>query len=181
MFGYMFDWLLGLVIVGAILFFIFSRVRFRIPGLSPLSLFLAILIFIAATILFNVIWSDLTELVRPKGVAYYYQDLFSRKVNELLVHTLYVVPLLVIAIIFYVNLEKKGVKYRTITFPYFVAAGIMVIRLLAEASYLAIEHFEKAGIYGVLIFALAIFTALIFYIQRKWEERKKEEIRPPGP
>jgi len=174
----MLEWLFGLILLGIILFLIFSRIRFRIPGLSPISLFLAVLIFIAATILFNVIWGDITDLVRPKGTPYYYrrtEEFFSLKVNELLAHTFYVIPLLIIAVILYATLEKKGIKYRVVTFPYFAAAGIMIIRLVFDIGFFAIERFEKAGIYGVLIFVLVVLSILIFYIQRKWEGRKKEE------
>lgn len=162
-----------LSIVGLILFFIFSRPRFRIPGLSSLSLFLAILIFIAATVLFNVLWDDIGELVLPEGRSYY--SFLPQRFDVLLAHTLYVLPLLAVAIILYLNLEKKGVKYRAVTFPYLGAAGIMVIRLLVEAGSLMVARFAKAGIYGILISALVVFTLLIFYVQRRREEQKKEE------
>jgi hypothetical protein len=176
----MFEWFLWLIVIGAILFFIFSRAKFRIPGLSPLSLFLAILIFIAATILFNIIWADISDLVMPEGVIYRRgtEEFFSQRSRELLAHAFYVLPLLVIAIVLHVTLEKRGVKYRVVTFPYSAAAGIMTIRLVGSAGYLAIERFEKGGVYGVLISVLVVFTALVFYIQRKWEERKKEEVTP---
>jgi hypothetical protein len=178
----MLEWFL--LIIGVILFLIFSRARFRIPGLSSLSLFLAILIFVAATILFNQIWADVTDLVRPEGTSYYYRsdrEFLSIKLNELLAHTLYVIPLLVLAIILYVTLEKKGVRYRVVTFPYFAAAGITMIRLLIDVGAFAIERYEKGGIYGVLIIVLVVLSALIFYIQKKWEERKKEDTTPQVP
>lgn len=168
-------WLFTLSILGTILFFIFSRSRFQIPGLSPLSLFLAILIFITATIFFNVIWNDLGEFLIPKGVKYSQRDFLSQRFDILLARAFYVLPLFVIAIILYTSLEKKGVKYRAVTLPYLGAAGIMVIRLLVHVGSLVIIRFMKVGIYGILISALLIFTFLIFYIQRKREERKKEE------
>lgn len=172
-------WIIGLLILGIILFLIFARPKFRVPGLSPLSLFLAILIFIAAVILFNVIWADLSELVRPEGVSKYYRGdgYFSYKLSELLVHVLYVIPLLIIAVIIYVTVGRKGPKYRVVTFPYFAASAIMAIRLIIDTGYIAIQRFEKAGVYGVLIFILVALTFLIFYIQRKWEEHKKEEVK----
>lgn len=170
--------LLIAVVAGIILYFIFSRakVRFHMQGISGISIFLAILIFIAAAILFNVIWGDLSDLIKPEKSTYSYSRSIEFKLNELLVHTLYVLPLLILAIILYVNTWKKNIKYRVVVFPYFAATTIMVIRLLIEAGSIAIQHFQKGGVYGVLIFVLATLSFLVFYVQRRMEEHKKEEI-----
>lgn len=191
MFGEMLS-LIWLVILGLIIWGIWSFVSKRVPALqaigpkiSPITVLLSVFLTIVVIALLSQIWSDLSRLVTPEFGAdtsrYSIRQLSPAvELNLIFAHTLFVAPLVVVALMAYLSVKDKGSKYGAVTLPYFIGSLIMVLRLLWEIGDYVIDNLGRSGIYLVLIFLVIVFSVLIFYVQQRWEEEKaKVEASPP--
>ncbi len=186
---YSFFNLISLVFLGLIIWGIWSFVSKKVPAfqaigpkISPITILLSVFLTIVVIVLFNQIWSDLSRLVTSglgADLPRYSSGTLSPTVelNMIFVHTLFVVPLVVVALMVYLSVKDKGSKYGAVTLPYFIGSLIMVLRLLWDIGDYVIDNLGRSGIYLVLIFLVVVFSALIFYVQHKWEESKaKAEV-----
>jgi hypothetical protein len=150
------------------------------PTISPIAVLLSVFLTITIIFLFGRIWDDLSLLVTPAGETLRWGRYVSAQValDRLFVHTLFVIPVVILALVVYQAVKDKGSRYGALTLPYFIGALLFTVRLLWDTGDFVIREYHKWGIYIVLIFLVVVFSGLIYYIQQKWEERqaKRSEI-----
>jgi len=97
---------------------------------------------------------------------------------RLLIHTAFVVPLLLAAFLLYFWLHYKKEKHpkRIIAYPYFIFAIWMTLHLIFESFYFLIKQYDKLGLYIVLIVLVALLTWLVLFVQKKWHQKHQENI-----
>lgn len=179
----------GWLFWGLLIFFIWTQVSKRVPKVqalgpkvSPIAVLLAIVLTIAVIFLLNQVWNDLARLVLPSGRQYTGFDYSYRylkgnpqlALDLIFVHTLFVVPLVIVAIIIYLAVKDKGSKLGAITLPYFIGALVMLLRLLFDIGSFVVSNYGRLGVYLVLIFIILTFSILVFYVQREWEKRHEQ-------
>jgi branched-subunit amino acid transport protein AzlD len=144
------------------------------PTISPIAVILSVFLTITIIFLFGRIWDDLSLLVTPAGESIRFGRYVSAQValDRLFVHTLFVVPVVILAIVVYQAVKDKHSHYGALTLPYFIGALLFTARLLWDTGDYVLREYHKWGIYMVLIFLVVVFSGLIFYIQQKWEERQ---------
>ncbi len=164
---------------GLIVYIIWVFVRNSIPALkgigpedlSPLSLILTVFLVLAVLFLFEQAWNDLGNLAG--GDKYVYDS--TVELSRLLIRTVFVGPATFIALLLYFSLKGKGTRYGVITLPYFITSLIFLIRLLFDAGRFVLSEYRVIGIYIVLIFIIIVISGLIFFIQKQYEEYKRQE------
>lgn len=179
----------GWLFLGLIIFFIWTQVSKRVPQVqalgpkvSPITVLLSIALTIAVFFLFNQIWNDLARLVLPTGRPYsgfdysyrYLKGNPQQALDLIFVHTLFVVPLVVVAVIVYLAVKDKGSKFGAVTLPYFIGALVMLLRLLFDIGSFVVSNYGRVGVYLVLAFIIVVFSILIFYVQKAWERRHEQ-------
>lgn len=173
--------LIWLAFWGLIVYAVWVFVRNSIPALkgigpedlSPLSLFLTVFLVLAVLFLFEQAWNDLGRL----AVGDQYVSNSSMELSRLLVRTVFVGPATLIALFLYFSLKGRGTRYGVITLPYFITSLIFLIRLLFDAGRFVLFEYRVFGIYIVLVFIIIVISGLIFFIQKQYEEYKKQESK----
>jgi len=147
------------------------------PTVSPVAVILSVFLTITVIFLFGRIWDDLALLVTPSQETIGFGRYVSSQValDRLFVHTLFVVPVVILAIVIYQAVKDKGSHYGALTLPYFIGALIYTLRLLWDIGDYVLREYHKWGIYAILIFLIVVFSSLIYYIQHKWEERQTQK------
>lgn len=171
--------LLWLGFWGLILYGIWVLVRNSVPAfkgigpedLSPFSAVLTFFLMIAVIFLFQQAWSDLGRLA---GGGF---DRATVDVNILMLRALFVGPATLIALTVYFLVRGKGTRYGVVTLPYFITSLIFLVRLLFDAGRFVLQEYRVWGIYIVLIFIIVTISAIIFFIQKQYEEYKHQEGR----
>lgn len=156
-------WLFVLVVIG-IIFLLRRRGEARpmMPHVPPLAALFAVLLTLSLVVLFGRVWMDLENLVsvgQSAGTA-------SEKLAALFTHTLFIVSALIVAFLLYTGLRKKETQYTIVVLPYLVASCAFSAGLLLESADFALSNFGNAGVYVVLIFVVAVFSALLFFAQQ---------------
>ncbi|KKR51079.1 MAG: hypothetical protein UT84_C0003G0074 [Candidatus Curtissbacteria bacterium GW2011_GWA1_40_16] len=173
--------LLWLGFWGLVVYIVWVFVRNSIPALkgigpddlSPLSLILTVFLVLAVLFLFEQAWNDLGNLAG--GNKYVYDA--TVELSRLLIRTVFVGPATFIALLLYFSLKGKGTRYGVITLPYFITSLIFLIRLLFDAGRFVLSEYRVIGIYIVLVFIIIVISGLIFFIQKQYEEYKKQESK----
>lgn len=155
--------------------------------ISIFTALFAILLTITVIFFFNQIWNDLEKLVDPASSSrssrnYYPPPSFlgldmqaSLDLQKLFLHTAFVIPVLVTALLGFLFLYRRGTAYAAVTLPYFIGGIAITLRLLYDAGSWAIRYHQRFGIYIVLGLLLVVFTALIFFVQDWWQKQRREE------
>lgn len=155
-----------------------ARPKAKEVKVSFFTLVFAVILTITVISLFTLIWEDLSDLATGEG---YLPQLpqpqrASLQLKAIFYHTGFVVPVVVLALGLYFGLCKKGLKYSAMVTPYLIGSIFMVMRLLFDIGSYIVEEYERLGIYIVLAVLVAVFSGVVFFVQQKWEERKKEQI-----
>jgi len=164
-------------------------------SVSGLAIFLVALLTIVLVILGERFFLDLNTWFNPakdyKHQTIYYNDYYSNtsanatvydkgdyEMYRLLVHTAFVVPVLLggFLLYFWMYNRQKDDHKKIIAWPYFIFSLWMTVHLIGEALYFLINKYEKLGIYIVLIILATLLTFLAIFAQRKWQE--KHSIQP---
>ncbi len=172
--------LLWLGFWGLILYGIWALIRNSVPAfkgigpedLSPFSAILTFFLLITVIFLFQQAWSDAGRLA---GDASTYEPVVE--LNKLLLRSLFIGPAAVIALTVYFFVKGKGTRYGVLTLPYFIASLIFLIRLLYYTGRFVLQEYRDWGIYVVLVFIIIVISALIFFIQKQYEQYKHQENR----
>lgn len=141
--------------------------------ISPFAAIFAVLLTIAVIFLFTQIWNDLGSWVKDvigKG-----QPRNVIELQELFVHTAFVIPVLILALLFFFGLYKRGTTARTVILPYFIGALAITIRLLFDVGSFVIREYEKIGIYVVLGVLIVVFSILVIVVQSWWQRGQEAE------
>lgn len=143
---------------------------------SPLTIVFAIILTITVSSFFMVIWEDLGDSARQGKSPYSLapQQKAAIQFKSILYHTAFVIPVVILALVFYFLLYKRGRKYSAMIAPYLVGSLFIVGRLLFDIGEYIIQEYKQAGIYAILVVLMVVFSVIVFFVQQKWEERKRE-------
>ena len=120
---------------------------------SPYSVALGILVFLSLLLLINKIIDNVS--------------MFSDGVNQKLIwDALVVVPFLATAFLLYQLLAKDQKYFLVLSKPYFVASGLLIIRLLWDTSWYVLSASATYGIYIVLVMVIAVLTGIIIFVRK---------------
>lgn len=113
--------------------------------------------------------NDYEQYVSPTKV--YNRE--SYELYQLLIHTGFVIPVLLAAFLLYFLLHYKKDKNpkRIIAWPYFIFSVWVLLHLVIETFYFLIKEYETLGLYVVLIVLAVLLTWLILFVQRRWHEK----------
>ncbi len=91
------------------------------------------------------------------------------KLNRMLVHSAFVIPvfLLMFVIYFYIWYKKEDSPLKVVVVGYLVFAFWMMLHLLSEVGVFVLEEYKNIGVYLVLLFLAAIFTMLMVVLQHR--------------
>jgi hypothetical protein len=142
--------------------------------ISFLTILFAIILFVAVSILFNLMWDDIGDFARQgldSG-----SKLYSSQANQtgIIFHSLFTIPIIIVALALYFGLYKKGLKYMSVIVPYLIASIFITLRLLFDIGSHIITEYQKAGMYIVLTFLIVVFSGIVFFVQQKWEQLQKK-------
>lgn len=87
--------------------------------------------------------------------------------------------MLIVALVIFMLLYRRGTAYAAVTLPYFIGAVIITIRLLFDAGSWMVREYQKLGIYIVLGTLLVIFSILTVVIQNWWQRRHESSTKAP--
>ena len=176
------------------------------PKVSALTVIFAILLTITVIFLFTQIWDDLSNFVKPSVGSIQYPNRYQYKsdiefqeaygkyqeaqqqiqkeranleLQRLFTHTAFVIPVLIVALVIFMLLYRRGTAYAAVTLPYFIGAVIITIRLLFDAGSWMVREYQKLGIYIVLGTLLVIFSILTVVIQNWWQRRHESSTKVP--
>lgn len=93
----------------------------------------------------------------------YFDDLAT-----LLVHTLFVAPLIIIAVVINVTVAEKKEKYAVVIIPYFVTAIALTLQVALEAAVYFYGHHTMFQFYLVMSTLVIITSMLIYFIQKRY-------------
>ena len=96
-------------------------------------------------------------------------DYFSN-LNVILVHALFVIPLLIISIVINVAISNHKHKYAIVLIPYYVFSIIMALQLALQMGVYFANHHTTLQFYIVMSVFVAVCTYGIYYIQSKYKE-----------
>ena len=146
--------------------------------ISPLTVIFAVLLTIIVISFFTLVWEDIGSLATG-GIPLWKFILEEEKADilfeSILYHTGFVVPVVVLALMLYFSLYKKGSQYSAMIVPYLIGSLFMVLRLLFDIGTYIIKEYRRAGIYIVVGVLMIVFSAIVFFVQQKWEERKRKD------
>ncbi len=120
-------------------------------------------------------WEDQSYLQgTPMPKSY---DRADYEIYRLLIHTAFVIPVLLAAFLLYFWLYYKnpGHPKRLIAWPYFIFSVWMVLHLIIEAFVYLIKQYEKLGIYIVLLLLVGVLTWLVLFLQKKYHQKHNPE------
>ncbi len=173
---------------------------------SAFTVIFAVLLTLALVFLFNQIWGDIGNLVKSQPSPSYpgryqyksdleFQDAWNAyneavqaaerergnvELQRLFIHTAFVVPVIIIALIIFLTFYRRGTAYAAVTLPYFIAALTITIRLLFDAGSWVISEYQKLGIYIVLGTLIVVFSILTVLVQAWWQRKHKIPGSPSG-
>lgn len=171
--------LFWLGLTGLVLYFVWIFIRTSVPVLqnigpsevSPLSVFLTILLLVAVNLLFSKIWFDLARLA---GAVYPVWDNPSDVYLMVLIYRSIFVGITSFVALFFLG-KGRGTRYGIITLPYFIISLIFLVWLLFEVCRYLVVELKSMGIYIVLVLVILIFSGLILFVQKQYEAFKNIE------
>lgn len=121
---------------------------------SPYTYLLEVVLFFALLILANKAVSDI-------------HTHFPQQINIRLIYdSLIVVPFLLAATVLHLSFIEKKEKFRSLSEPYYLVSGWLIIRLLWNVSQFILDKNAVYGVYVVLILVIAVLTGIVFFIQK---------------
>lgn len=137
---------------------------------SIIFLALGLLLLIAFWVLFNTIWSDISDWVNKGShqlIGLSQQTQAAMELRRLIVHFFFVAPLLILSLFSFFAFRKLAGHLKAITTPLLLASTGVFLRLFFDAGSYLIREYQKAGLYLVLIGTIIVLIAVIIFIQRQ--------------
>ncbi|MDP4001489.1 MAG: hypothetical protein Q8P69_00365 [bacterium] len=142
--------------------------KHKISGASGFVLVLLVLVLVG---LGERVLYDLSRIFVGDNFNYF-DDLAT-----LIVHTLFVVPLIIIAVIASVTVTEKREKYAVVLIPYFVMAIALTLQVALEATFYFYGHHTMFQFYLVMSTLVVISSMLIYFIQKRYVPPESTEER----
>jgi hypothetical protein len=98
------------------------------------------------------------------------QDYFDN-LQVILLHSFFIIPLLIISIVVNVSVGEKKQKYAIVLIPYFVLTIALAFQLLFQVAIYFYNHHNDLQLYLVLIVLDAVCTYAIYEIQRRFKPK----------
>ncbi|MFA5135154.1 MAG: hypothetical protein WC505_05235 [Patescibacteria group bacterium] len=104
-------------------------------------------------------------------------DRESYELYRLLIHTAFVIPVLLGAFLLYFvqHFKKSWSPKRLVLWPYLIFSLWMTLHLVFETFYFLIKQYKTLGIYIVLVLLVGLLTWLALFIQKKYHEKHEQK------
>ncbi|MFA6254901.1 MAG: hypothetical protein WC675_02580 [Patescibacteria group bacterium] len=105
----------------------------------------------------------------PARVYYPQEQKDNYLLYKILLHSAFIIPIFLLTFLFYylVYLKHENSPYRVLVGGYIAFAFWMILHLIVETGYFVVVKYKNAAVYIILIVLAIIFSALIFFIQKK--------------
>lgn len=166
------------IILGLIVFLIWHKTTEKKEGkekkVSLLTILFAIILTVIINSLFFLIWDDIGKTARGELGQYNLPQEIVLK--GIIMHSFFAIPLIIIALVGYFWLYKKGIKYLSLIMPYLISSIFITLMLIIDIGSYVINEYKRTGIYIILVILAVIFSGIVFFVQQKWEKDKNKEI-----
>lgn len=88
--------------------------------------------------------------------------------DVIIVHSFFVIPLLIISIIINLLVGSKKAKYAIVLIPYFVLSIVMALQLALQIAVYFRYHHTQLQFYVVMVIMVVVCTYAIYWIQSKF-------------
>ncbi len=133
--------------------------KYKVSGASGFVLVLLVLVLVGLGE--RVLYDISRTFVGPQFN--YFNDL-----STLLVHTLFVMLLIVVAVVVNVLVAERKEKYAIVLIPYFVLAISLTIQVALEAATYFYSHHTQFQFYLVMSTLVVISSMLIYFVQKRY-------------
>lgn len=133
--------------------------KYKITGASGFAIVLLVLVLVG---LGERVLYDLSRIFVGPDFDYF-NDL-----STLLVHTLFAMVLIVVAVIINLVIAEKKQKYAIVFIPYFVMAVTLTLQVAFEAAIYFYGHHTQLQFYLVMSILVFISSMLIYFIQKSY-------------
>lgn len=147
---------------------LFSSDSFLKTHLGPGQSFVIAILLISLIAICERVLFDLSRTIVGSG--YNYLD----DLQTIMVHAMFIVPLLVVFIVINILVGQHKQKYALILMPYFLTTVLLTIQLVAEISVYFSNHHTKLELYVVLVCITFIVSYAIWYVQGLYSKRLEE-------
>lgn len=151
---------------------------------STWGIFFGILLFSVLTVIWELTFRDLPRFFSPyyeicikasPALIQRYCVMREYDIIKIILHLSFLLPLLLVLIsVFYANAGKKIKSHnKIILWAYFFSVLIIAIHLFVEFSVYLFAYYREIGNYVVLGCIALAFTALIVYLQKRFNRPKE--------
>lgn len=151
---------------------------------SGWGIFFGVMLFAVLTTIWEMVFRDLPRFFSPyyevcvksgQAIAQKFCEMKMYDLIKLLLHFGFLIPLLfLLAIVYRANAGKKVNSHsRIIQLAYFFSLIVMSLHLFVEFSVFLFAYYREIGNYVVLGCIALAFTALIVYLQKRFNRPKE--------
>ena len=133
--------------------------------LTPGSAFVIGLLVLALVALGERVLYDLARLFGRDPLNYF------NNLDIIVVHSFFVLPLLIICILINAVLGPKKEKYAIVLIPYFVLSIVLALQLLLQMAVYFAKHHTTVQFYIIMTLLTIICTAAIYMIQERYSPK----------
>ncbi len=147
--------------------------KYKVSGASGFAVVLLVLVLIG---LGERVLYDISRIFVGDNFNYF-NDL-----STLLVHTLFVILLVVVAVVVNIAVAEKKAKYAVVLIPYFVMAIALTIQVALEAAVYFYYHHTQFQFYLVISALVIVSSMLIYFVQKRYvpvETSRADSYRRP--
>ena len=105
---------------------------------------------------------------------------YFNNLPTLLVHTLFVMFLIVVAVAINVAVAERKEKYAVVLVPYFVMAIALTLQVALEAAIYFYSHHTQFQFYLIMSTLVIISSMLIYFVQKRYVPIEMSESTSPG-
>lgn len=133
--------------------------NYKIGGASIFVVVLLVLVLIG---LGERVLYDISRIFAGPNFSYF-NDL-----STLLLHTVFVMILLAVAVVINVVVAEKKEKYAIVLIPYFVMAIALTLQVALEAGVYFYSHHTQLQFYLVMSALVIVTSMLIYFVQKRY-------------
>lgn len=133
--------------------------KYKVGGMSGFVLVLLVLVLVG---LGERVLYDISRIFVGSQFNYF-NDL-----STLMVHTLFVMLLIIVAVVVNIAVAEKKTKYAIVLIPYFVMAIALTMQVAIEAAVYFYFHHTQFEFYLVMSALVIVSSMLIYFVQKRY-------------
>lgn len=133
--------------------------------LTPGSAFVVGLLVLALVALGERILYDLARAFGGSPLNYF------DNIDIIVIHSFFVLPLLIVCVLFNALLSEKKEKYAIVLIPYFVLSIVLALQLVLQIAVYFAKHHTNIQFYIIMVLLTGICTCAIYMIQDRYNSK----------